>query len=57
MKNSQTLCGYIGDLNEMYLFRSVFLVCPMKNVPLVVRRKGDDYTHTPLPTDGEVYLQ
>ncbi|CAI8043118.1 Retinoblastoma-binding protein 5 [Geodia barretti] len=33
--------------------KSVFLVCPMKNVPLVVRRTGEEYTHTPLPTDGE----
>ena len=33
---------------------SVFLVCPMKNVPLVVKRRHDQYRHTPLPTDGEV---
>ena len=33
---------------------SVFLVCPMKNVPLVVKRRDDQYRHTPLPTDGEV---
>ena len=26
----------------------------MKNVPLVVKRRDDQYTHTPLPTDGEV---
>ena len=28
----------------------------MKNVPLVVRRQDDQYTHTPLPTDGEVHI-
>ena len=35
---------------------SVFLVCPMKNIPLVVSRQGDQYKHTPLQTDGEVHV-
>lgn len=36
--------------------RNVFLVCPMKNAPvLVVKKKSDgDYKHFTLPTDGEV---
>ena len=35
--------------------RKVFLVCPMKNVPVLVsREESGEYKHTPLPTDGEV---
>ena len=33
---------------------NIFLVCPMKNVPVLVKREGDEYKHFPLPTDGEV---
>lgn len=40
----------------MLLCRNVFLVCPMKSAPVLVRRveAEDDYTHTSLPTQGEV---
>lgn len=35
--------------------RKVFLVCPMKNVPVLVQKEfNDEYKHKPLPTDGEV---
>ena len=39
------------------LYRDVFLVCPMKSAPVLLRReaeKGEDYVHTSLPTQGEV---
>lgn len=33
--------------------RKMFLVCPMRNVPIVVKYEGDEYKHYPLPTEGE----
>ena len=36
--------------------RNVFLVCPMKNAPVLVVKQSSngDYKHVTLPTDGEV---
>jgi len=36
--------------------RDMFLVCPMKTAPIIVRKKkeGHDYSHSPIPTYGEV---
>ena len=49
------LCLYFHSLPHPN--RSVFLVCPMKSAPVLVRREegGQDYTHTVLPTQGEVH--
>ena len=33
--------------------RHMFLVCPLKHVPTLVTLKGDEPTHSTLPTDGE----
>ena len=38
----------------MFNFPTDLHLCPMKNVPLVLRREGEEYKHTSLPTDGEV---
>ena len=39
-----------------YLYRNVFLVCPMKNAPVLVIKNSSngEYKHITLPTDGEV---
>ena len=36
--------------------RDVFLVCPMKSAPVLLRKKAEeeDYDHISLPTQGEV---
>jgi hypothetical protein len=38
------------------LCRNIFLVCPMKNAPVLVIKNSSngDYKHITLPTDGEV---
>jgi thiamine pyrophosphokinase len=38
------------------LCRNMFLVCPMKNAPVLVIKNSSngDYNHITLPTDGEV---
>ena len=39
-----------------YLYRNVFLVCPLKNAPVLVMKNSSngDYKHITLPMDGEV---
>ena len=38
------------------MYRNVFLVCPMKNAPVLVIKNSSngEYKHITLPTDGEV---